>query len=367
MENTIRLDRAEGPTATPARVKPDRVPDDVAMLRSAVELTRDIIAPRPVIYWSDFLASVAIGYPALFAAMMPGLGGWAIVAGIIAVLALYRAVSFIHEVAHIKHSAVPGFRLGYNILIGVPLLLPSFSYEGVHSIHHTRTRFGTAEDPEYLPLALMKPWSVPLFIGASLFAPIALVARFAVFAPLSLLSSRLRTMVVERFSTLAINPAFRRRPPEGELKTFWRWQEIGASLWAITLVALIVTGVFPLRAVAISLVITGGVALTNQVRTLVAHLWENDGDAITVTAQYLDSVNVPPPTLLPMLWAPVGLRYHAVHHLMPSMPYHSLGEAHRRLSKTLAPDSPFHNASHRGLPGLVGRLIGTTMRGKVAR
>jgi fatty acid desaturase len=151
------------------------------------------------------------------------------------------------------------------------------------------------------------------------------------------------------------------------LKTYWRWQEIAASLWAITLVALVVTGVFPLRAFAIFLAITGGVALTNQVRTLVAHLWENDGDAITVTAQYLDSVNVPPPTLLPMLWAPVGLRYHAVHHLMPSMPYHSLGEAHRRLSTNLAPDSPFHNASHRGLPGLVGRLIGTTMRGKVAR
>ena len=27
----------------------------------------------------------------------------------------------------------------------------------------------------------------------------------------------------------------------------------------------------------------------------------------------------------------VGLRYHALHHLMPSMPYHSLPEAHRRL------------------------------------
>src|SRR3546814_2906513 len=56
----------------------------------------------------------------------------------------------------------------------------------------------------------------------------------------------------------------------------------------------------------------------NQIRTLVAHLWENDGEVLTVTGQFLDSVNVPPPGLLPELWAPVGLRYHALHHLLRS-------------------------------------------------
>ena len=73
----------------------------------------------------------------------------------------------------------------------------------------------------------------------------------------------------------------------------------------------------------------------NQVRTLVAHLWENDGEPMSVTAQYLDSVNVPPPGTLPALWAPVGLRYHALHHLLPGVPYHNLGEAHRRLCREL--------------------------------
>jgi fatty acid desaturase len=57
--------------------------------------------------------------------------------------------------------------------------------------------------------------------------------------------------------------------------------------------------------------------------------------------QYLDSVNVPGHPLLTTLWAPVGLRYHATHHLFPALPYHALGLAHRRLATEL-PDSTLY-------------------------
>ncbi|HMO77349.1 MAG TPA: fatty acid desaturase, partial [Sphingopyxis sp.] len=326
-------DRVATPVAPVAKTPPSAeadksrkaaIADDMAMLRAASELTRDLVNPSARIYWTDFLASAFLGYAGVAGAILAPSTGWMLAAALVAVLALYRAGSFIHELTHIRKNALPGFRLAWNALIGVPMLIPSFLYEGIHSLHHNRTRYGTVEDPEYLPLALMKPWTVPLFVVAAAFAPLALLFRFAVLTPLSFAIPPLRRLVMERYSGLIINPLFRRRPPEGEFRRLWAWQEGGAWAWSTLLIAAGAFGWVPLRALLIFGAIAAASLVFNQIRTLVAHLWENDGGELTVTAQFLDSVNVPPPGLLPEIWAPVGLRYHALHHLLPGVPYHAL-------------------------------------------
>ncbi len=165
---TITLDRA---SAAPARLP---IADDREMLKAAAELTRDINAPRPGIYWADFLGSAVLGYAALAAAVLSHSAAVTIAAGVVSVLALYRALLFIHELTHVRHAALPGFRFAYNLVIGVPMLVPSFMYEGVHNLHHARTRYGTVDDPEYLPeagarddigLHLLAPFGVRLDPG----------------------------------------------------------------------------------------------------------------------------------------------------------------------------------------------------------
>src|SRR4029078_9699813 len=241
-------------------------------------------------YWADMLGSAVLGYAALFAAMIVQPTWLAVGCGLVAVLALYRAVSFIHELTHLKKGAVRGFRFVWNLVVGVPLLVPSFMYEGVHNQHHAKRYYGTVDDPEYLPLALMHPWTLPVFLIAAALAPIGMLIRFGILAPLSMLSPKLRSAVVGRYSGLQINPKFVRPKPEGEFARDWAWQEAACSLWAIALLAMVVTGVIPLRDFLIFLAVSAGVMFLNQVRTLVAHLWENDGPPMRVTAHILHRV-----------------------------------------------------------------------------
>lgn len=358
---TDTLELAAAPTKAAASLPPGLAgtPDDREMLRAAVDLTRDIATARPDIYWPDMLGSAALGYAALAGAILLENPLLAALSGVVSALALYRALLFIHELTHIHKTALPGFRFGWNLLVGIPMMIPSLMYEGVHTLHHARTRYGTAEDPEYLPLALMKPWSLPVFALSALLLPIGLLIRSAVLVPLGAVIPPLRKLVWERASSLSINPDFRRRPPEGDFARMVFWQELGASVWAIFLISWSATHSW--RPLLIGLAVISLTALLNQIRTLVAHLWENEGEAMTVTGQYLDSVNVPPPAALAPLWAPVGLRYHALHHLLPSMPYHSLDEAHRRLCQHLGLGSTYEKANYGGLMPLLGRLVRSTM------
>ncbi|MFA9200116.1 MAG: fatty acid desaturase [Cypionkella sp.] len=334
--------------------------DDKALLRAAAEITRELGQARPAIYWTDMLGSAAVGYAALAGAILVPFGWLTALLAVIATLALYRALLFIHELTHLHRDALPGFRTAWNLLVGIPMLTPSFMYEDGHTIHHSRKRYGTREDPEYLPLALMKPWSLPLFVLIALLAPIGLLIRFAVLAPVGLLIPPLRRLNWERFSTLAINPLFRRRPADPKDRRRFAWLEAGAALWAMALVAAIVWAGW--RPLLVALAVLSAVAVLNQLRTLVAHLWENEGEPMSVTAQYLDTVNVPPPGFFAELWAPVGLRYHALHHLLPSLPYHALPEAHRRLAAHEHARETYARAHHRGMAPLVGRIAGSTMR-----
>jgi len=333
--------------------------DDKEMLRAVRDVTKGLGTANPAIYWTDTFISAAVGYAAMAGAILIENTGVAVLLGLIAALALYRALMFIHELTHMHRHALPGYRMIWNLLVGIPMLAPSFMYEGVHVIHHKRTQYGTIDDPEYLPLALMKPWSLPAFVLIAMLAPFAFLLRSALLVPLGAIFPPVRKLVWERFSSLSINPDFRRRPAEGALKSRVIWLEALASVWAITL--LVSTQVFGWQPLLIALSILSLTAVLNQLRTLVAHLWENEGEPMTVTAQFLDSVNVPPPGLIAEIWAPVGLRYHALHHLMPSIPYHALPEAHRRLATQLGHGSTYDGANHKGMFELVARIARSTM------
>ena len=87
----------------------------------------DLLVPRPLYYWVDFLASITFFYAGFAAsAVLPPGNPFEPLAAVAAVLSIYRSVVFIHELAHLPRDRLPGFRVAWNLLCGIPLLVPSF-------------------------------------------------------------------------------------------------------------------------------------------------------------------------------------------------------------------------------------------------
>jgi fatty acid desaturase len=316
-------------------------PPPTINLRETRERLKDLMAPKAWVYWADMTGSAACGWAAFGLALAsdPGsLGHVALCA--VAALALYRGAMFIHELTHLPKGALPGFQWAWDLLLGIPLMLPSFMYQGVHLDHHRKTVYGTAQDPEYLPLASGPRRAIAAFLLQAPLIPLLLLLRFAVMAPLSvLLGPRFRRLVVERASSLSINWRYRRDPPSGALRARWLVCETLAAAVAVAAVVLVLAGAIPMRAVAQWYAVSAAVAVVNQLRTLGAHRWRNDGRPMEVVTQLLDSVNTP--GTLAGIWAPVGLRFHALHHFVPDLPYHALATAHRRLAAELPAEAGY--------------------------
>jgi fatty acid desaturase len=144
---------------------------------------------------------------------------------------------------------------------------------------------------------------------------------------------------------------FYRRDYDALARSRSRWvQDVATCGWAWTVTALAATHYIAWSTLGQAYAIFLSWIVLNQVRTLVAHGYANGTTrAISYVDQVLDTNTFPRGRLLPNLWAPLGLRYHALHHLIPSLPYHAMGEAHRRLMQRLPPDSPYHRTIKPGL------------------
>jgi len=329
-------------------------PDEKA-LHDIYLLVRDLAHPRAWIYWTDLLLTSLIAWSTL---LWGGTLAWSspltYLTLTLSILAFYRGVLFIHELAHLKPHQVRGFFWVWNLLIGIPLLVPAFFYVRIHLVHHQRAIYGTPQDPEYLPLSDEGFLRILFFLIHPAFAPFALFFRFAILSPLSVVSKKIKSFSVGKMSTLLIDPSFTRPFPKGAEKRTWIFLEICCAVWALTFLALVFTHRISLHFLSFALAMGSGVAVINQARTLLAHRFTNrQGNALSIREQFLDSVNFSTQSVFTELWAPLGLRYHALHHFIPTLPYHSLALAHQRLSKELPPDSFYHQATYSGfLPAL---------------
>lgn len=308
------------------------------------KLLEDCFAPNPWIYWTDFLCTALIGWGAFIETeRFPALSVPTLIFFFVSVFALYRGTLFIHELTHRERKDLPGFSIAWNLVFGIPTLFPSFMYRGVHIDHHKKNSYGTEEDGEYLPLGASPFWKTVFYVGQSFLLPFLVVLRFGVMAPLSLLHPKARHFVMARNSSLAIRFDTARKIPTGVDLRNWYILETLCFFFVATMAALFAFGVLGVDTLVHIYLAMVAMFLINSIRTVVAHRYLNKtGKEVSFRDQLLDSVNIEGNAVIAELMAPVGLRYHALHHLFPTMPYHNLGIAHRRLRSQLPADSFYH-------------------------
>jgi len=311
--------------------------------------------PSRIIYWSDLLASAFVGWAAfVISAKAPFGSPLHVIATLVAVFAILRAALFVHEIAHLKRGQIPGFEGAWNLIVGIPLMGPSLMYVGSHMDHHKRTGFGTHDDPEYAPIARWSRLRIATCVLTAALIPLVLPLRWGILGPLSRLFPPIRRFVVGKLSTFATNAHYVRPMPKGAQLKRWNTQEAGAAVFVWAVFGAVVAGWIPIEWIVQWCVVAGGVLAVNQVRTLVAHGYENEGEPMDAEAQLLDSINLRGWLVLTGLVAPVGLRYHALHHHLPFLPYHSLGLVHRRLMAELPQNAPYRATVKNGIDTLRG-------------
>jgi fatty acid desaturase len=117
----------------------------------------------------------------------------------------------------------------------------------------------------------------------------------------------------------------------------------------------------PWRALAVWFVVLMIVSFVNTLRVLGAHEYDSDGHPLDRYQQLKDSIDTPGAPWTE-LWAPVGLRYHALHHYFPGIPYHSLGTAYRRLVNGLPADAGYRESTSPSLGRSLRHLYAKTGR-----
>lgn len=326
-------------------------------LSETKRLVAGLSTPDPRAFWRETLATGAVGWLAFGVGMtsrQPVVTGLAFV---VAVAAMFRATTFLHELAHLRSSQAPGVRLAWNLLWGVPLLVPSWLYERMHGDHHRPTHYGTVADPEYPPLGSHSTAQLVVWALMGLWLPLLLLVRFAVVAPLSFLVPGGRAFVLARFSTLTVNTAYKPRALHGPAQRFALFTEGLTMLAAWGWIALAVVAPHAVLFLALAMVCNMGL---QQLRTTLAHRYASRGEVMTDEEVHADSYNLVPRSAVLRFLLPVGARLHALHHVAPAVPFHQLEAAHQRLVEQLPPTDSYHRATATSVSAIVSSLLAST-------
>lgn len=306
---------------------------------------KDFFRLNPTRYWFDFLLNLLLAYGFATAFLMLPIGSWLQLAAFpFALFWLYRVTSLVHEVAHLRRGEMTAFKVTWNLLVGIITFSPSPFFTRHHRDHHSPKYFGSSRDPEYKRNMFTHGSMIGLtyFFLTILVTPGIVFLRF-LLVPLFWSWPRLREWVWMHASHLSMtfSPNYHamRSPDERRNIALVEWLCCARALQILLSVSL---GGVTWTRLPLLYALGLGVLCLNMLRFMADHHGKSHGDVMEFEEHILDSCNYSGKDILTRIMFPFGIRYHALHHLFPSLPYHQLAAVHQSLSKGLSPQNPYH-------------------------
>ncbi len=336
-------------TVTKQEARPVEPAHEVDEIARMLGLLKGHFRHKPHFYFLDLFLCLVLGYggAAVYLTLSWKHPVLEVVSLVTAAAALFRLGCFIHEIAHMPRGAMRAFKVAWNITAGIPLGIPSFLYLN-HLHHHSTKTYGTSGDGEYLPLRQEGGWKVFLSLLQIPLTLLLVPYRFLILVPATLLIPGGRPWLLKNASSYTMVPAYRYgKEPRSE--AWWLWADLATSAWLWSTAFLFWTGAVPAAIAAkFQLLVFLGVCF-NGFRNLFAHTYRSDGRPKDHFQQFEDSITIQAPWVVEKLFFPVGLKYHALHHLFPNIPYHEMGAVHRILTENLPEDSFYRKNVPSGL------------------
>jgi fatty acid desaturase len=230
----------------------------------------------------------------------------------------------------------------------VPTLFPSTFFTSHHRDHHSGRHYGTAQDPEYI-INVFTPGSLAstlFYLVHVLIYPPFVLLRF-MLAPISFLNPRWRDFTLRRLSSFTLNWQYERNIRRMDHKSFVIVELLCcARAWMIPLGVL--SGLTNWTRIPQMYLLAIAILFLNQMRFLADHHFESHGERMSMSAHITDSCNYSNKDFLTWLFFPFTIRFHALHHLFPTIPYHNLPAAHVHLTNCLPADSLYHGLDRPG-------------------
>lgn len=320
-----------------------------------MKLVSHLTKPRPIVYWFDYLASYTLGVVSLWGAIQTSNLWIKAALFVLGVLSFYRTNGFLHEIVHQRNQKfMKIFAPVWNLCTGSLFFLPS-NYYLCHIQHHQKQHYGTSSDPQYPNFKDGKPHPLLFVLIQTIVTPLFFAIRSLLIAPISFVVPKFRRFTLSHLSAFA-DPGFVSRYSEKELKQILISELMHLCIWGSIALA-VSTGLLSMELFYMWLAVVVSVYSLNGFRILGEHKYDfgSSDKSLTKDEEFFDSYNYT--SIFSEILYTTGLRYHALHHYAPAIPYHNLPKAHRVIMKNVNPSSSYKNANSRSHLINVTRLL----------